>query len=73
LAGGVNAPYSAEVADRIRSGNATGPAVRMHFKSPVSKNLSSENPIEKNVSFFLVEFFSLLFFFWGGGGVGFGN
>jgi casein kinase 1 epsilon len=47
--GGVNAPYSAEVTERIRSGNATGPAVRMHFKSPISKNLSSENPIEKNM------------------------
>ncbi|KAG7984243.1 hypothetical protein I3843_04G149700 [Carya illinoinensis] len=47
--GGVTVPFSAEVTERIRPGNATGPGFRMHFKSPIAKNLSSENPIEKNV------------------------
>lgn len=54
---GVNA-YPAEAAERIRTGNSSGPGVRMHFKSPMTKNVNSENPIEKNVSHF----------FGGGGG-----
>lgn len=49
MAGGVIFPFSAEVTERIRPGNAAGPGFRMHFKSPITKNLSSENPIEKNV------------------------
>lgn len=50
VAGGVNASYSADVTDRVRSSNATGPGIRMQFKAPVAKNLSYENPLEKNVS-----------------------
>ena len=57
---GVNA-YPAEAAERIRTGNSSGPGVRMHFKSPMTKNVNSENPIEKNVSLFF-------FFLRGGGG-----
>lgn len=38
-----------EVSERTRSGNATGPGVRMHFKAPITKNLSSENQTEKNM------------------------
>jgi len=45
---GVNA-YPAEATERIRTGNSSGPGVRMHFKSPMTKNVNSENPIEKNV------------------------
>lgn len=54
---GVNASYPAEATERIRTGNSSGPGVRMHFKSPMTKNVNSENPIEKNVSHFLVTFF----------------
>ncbi|KAL0015546.1 hypothetical protein SO802_002615 [Lithocarpus litseifolius] len=46
---GVNASYPAEATERIRTGNSSGPGVRMHFKSPMTKNVNSENPIEKNV------------------------
>ncbi|KAF7813862.1 casein kinase 1-like protein 3 [Senna tora] len=45
---GINA-YSGDVSERIRSGNATGSGVKMQFKSPVGKNLSSSNPVDKNI------------------------
>ncbi len=66
MAGVVNVSYPAEVTERIRSGNTTG-GVRMHFKSPMTKNLNSENPTEKNVNHFILIFF---FFLCGGGGGG---
>lgn len=53
MAGGNNPSYSAEVTDRIRSSNATGPGIRVQFKQPVTKNLNYDNPLEKHVSIFL--------------------
>ena len=47
---GNHAPYSTEVTERIRLGNAGGPGIRMQFKSPAGRNLSLDNPLEKNVS-----------------------
>ncbi|XP_009336851.2 casein kinase 1-like protein 3 isoform X1 [Pyrus x bretschneideri] len=42
--------HQAEVTDRIRSTNPTGPGVRMQFKSPtMGRNLSYDNPLEKNI------------------------
>ncbi|KAI4347092.1 hypothetical protein L6164_007941 [Bauhinia variegata] len=38
-----------DVSERIRSANASGSGVKMHFKSPVGKNLSSDNPLDKNI------------------------
>ncbi|XP_015898464.1 casein kinase 1-like protein 3 [Ziziphus jujuba] len=49
VAGGVNASYSADVTERIRSSNATGPGIRMQFKAPATKNLNYDNPLEKNI------------------------
>lgn len=46
---GLNA-YSGHVKERIRAGDATGSGVKIQFKSPVGKNLSYENPLDKNVS-----------------------
>ncbi|KAJ9688366.1 hypothetical protein PVL29_014183 [Vitis rotundifolia] len=48
--GGINASYSAEATERIRSSNAAAASsgVRMQFKS-TGKNLSSDSPAEKNI------------------------
>ncbi|PSS20854.1 Casein kinase 1-like protein [Actinidia chinensis var. chinensis] len=46
---GNHASYSAEVTERMRLGNAGGPGIRMQFKSPAGRNLSSDNPLEKNI------------------------
>ncbi|GAU11693.1 hypothetical protein TSUD_74430 [Trifolium subterraneum] len=35
--------------ERIRSGNATGSGGKVQFKSPAGRNLSSENPLGKNI------------------------
>uniref|UniRef100_A0A803QSL1 non-specific serine/threonine protein kinase n=1 Tax=Cannabis sativa TaxID=3483 RepID=A0A803QSL1_CANSA len=35
--------------DRIRSTNATGPSMCMQLKQPATKNLSYDNPLEKNL------------------------
>ncbi|AET05228.2 putative protein kinase CK1-CK1 family [Medicago truncatula] len=35
--------------ERIRSGNATGSGVKVQFKSPAGRNLSSDNPRDKNI------------------------
>lgn len=54
IAGGINASYSAEATERIRSSNAAASSgIRMQFKS-TGKNLSSESPAEKNVSHFIL-------------------
>ncbi|GKV06656.1 hypothetical protein SLEP1_g18522 [Rubroshorea leprosula] len=47
--GGLNAPYSADVTEHVRSNNTTGPAVRMQFKSVKGKNLVPDNPADKNI------------------------
>ncbi|XP_024028626.1 casein kinase 1-like protein 3 [Morus notabilis] len=49
VAGGNNPSYSAEVTDRIRSSNATGPGIRVQFKQPVTKNLNYDNLLEKHL------------------------
>ncbi|KAI4350824.1 hypothetical protein L6164_005236 [Bauhinia variegata] len=41
--------HQADVSERIRSGNANGSGVKMQFKSPVGKNLTSDNPLDKNI------------------------
>ncbi|XP_057501299.1 casein kinase 1-like protein 3 [Actinidia eriantha] len=46
---GNHASYSAEVTERMRLGNAGGPGIRMQFKSPAGRNLSLDNPLEKNI------------------------
>ncbi|XP_008242560.1 PREDICTED: protein CASEIN KINASE I-LIKE 3-like isoform X1 [Prunus mume] len=50
VAGGASASYPAEVTDRIRSNNATGPGVRMQFKPSTGRNLNYDNPLEKNIA-----------------------
>nr|AFK35658.1 unknown [Lotus japonicus] len=45
---GLNA-YSGHVKERIRSGNAATSGVKIQLKSPVGRNLSSENPLDKNI------------------------
>lgn len=55
MAGGASASYPAEVTERIRSNNATGPGVRMQFKPSTGRNLNYDNPLEKNVSHITVE------------------
>ncbi|GLU09905.1 hypothetical protein SLE2022_267400 [Rubroshorea leprosula] len=47
--GGLNAPYSADVTEHVRSNNTTGPAVRMQFKPVKGKNLVPDNPADKNI------------------------
>jgi len=42
--------YSGHGEERIRSGNATGSGVKVQFKSSAGRNLSSDNPRDKNVS-----------------------
>lgn len=48
---GNHASYSAETTERMRLGNAGSPGIRMQFKPQVSagRNLSLENPLQKNV------------------------
>ncbi|WJX48290.1 Casein kinase 1-like protein 3, variant 2 [Trifolium repens] len=41
--------YSGLGEERIRSGNATGSGGKAQFKSPAGRNLSSENPLDKNI------------------------
>lgn len=43
------AHYSSELTERMRSNNATGNAVRMQFKSPINRNITSGNNFEKNM------------------------
>lgn len=45
-----NAIYPAESADRVKSNTAASPGIRMQFRSPPSRNIVSENPL--NVSQF---------------------
>ncbi|KAK4727612.1 hypothetical protein R3W88_032529 [Solanum pinnatisectum] len=45
---GNNGPYVAEVTDRIRPNNPSSPGIRMQFKSPTNRNLTSAN-LERNV------------------------
>ncbi|GLT98540.1 hypothetical protein SLE2022_160400 [Rubroshorea leprosula] len=47
--GGFNASYSADMTERVRTSNPTGPVVRMQFKSVAGKNLVSDNPADKNI------------------------
>lgn len=47
--GGFNTYSAAEVTDRVRSDNVSSPAVRLHFKQPTPKNLSSDNALDMNV------------------------
>ncbi|PON62269.1 Serine/threonine protein kinase [Parasponia andersonii] len=49
VAGTANVSYPAEVPDRIRSSNPTGPGILMQFKQPVTKNMNYDNPLEKNL------------------------
>jgi len=42
--------YSGHVKERIRAGDATGSGVKNQLKSSGGKNLSNENPLDKNVS-----------------------
>lgn len=43
--------YSGAVStEQIKSGHTTSSGVKFQFKSPVGKNLGSENPLGKNVS-----------------------
>lgn len=46
---GNNGPYVSEVTDRIRANNPSSPGIRMQFKSPTNRNLTSTN-LERNVS-----------------------
>ncbi|KAG7030440.1 Casein kinase 1-like protein 3, partial [Cucurbita argyrosperma subsp. argyrosperma] len=46
--GGFNT-HSAEATDRVRPDNVSSPAVRLHFKQPTPKNLSSDNALDMNV------------------------
>ncbi|KAL6984765.1 Casein kinase 1-like protein 3, variant 3 [Sarracenia purpurea var. burkii] len=46
---GNQASYAAEVTERMRLGNAGSPGIRMQFKSPTGRNVSSDNPLEKNI------------------------
>ncbi|KAL2342544.1 hypothetical protein Fmac_003829 [Flemingia macrophylla] len=41
--------YSGHVKQRIKAGDATGSGVKTQFKSPAGKNLSYENPLDKNI------------------------
>lgn len=47
--GGINASYSAEVTERIRSSNAAGSKVQMQFKAAPGNNSSFDNLAGKNV------------------------
>ncbi|GAV90007.1 Pkinase domain-containing protein [Cephalotus follicularis] len=47
--GAVNAPYSAKVSERIKPSNATGPGVRVQFKSAVDKNSSYDSHADRNI------------------------
>ncbi|KAL3532498.1 hypothetical protein ACH5RR_006019 [Cinchona calisaya] len=46
---GNTAPFSAEMADRVRSNNVSSPGIRMQFKSPPNRNMTSGNPLDRNV------------------------
>ncbi|XP_057494112.1 casein kinase 1-like protein 3 [Actinidia eriantha] len=46
---GNHASYSAEVTERMRLDIAGGSGIRVQLKSPVGRNLSLENPLEKNI------------------------
>ncbi|CAK8579520.1 unnamed protein product [Lathyrus sativus] len=35
--------------ERIKSGNTAGSGVKVQFKSPTARNLSSDNPLDKNI------------------------
>jgi hypothetical protein len=54
--------YSGLGEERIRSGNATGSGGKVQFKSPAGRNLSSENPLDKNVSHLALK--NSLFLWW---------
>ncbi|GFQ03460.1 casein kinase i isoform delta-like [Phtheirospermum japonicum] len=46
---GNNAPFSADMAERMRSNNAAAsPGVRLQFKSPTSRNLTHGNLLDRN-------------------------
>ncbi|KAJ7973818.1 putative Casein kinase, partial [Quillaja saponaria] len=46
--GGANA-FVAEATERIRTGNGIDTGIRMQFKAPTGKILSSDNPLDKNI------------------------
>ncbi|XP_059634937.1 casein kinase 1-like protein 3 [Cornus florida] len=46
---GNNASYTAEVKERMRSSNAASPGIRVQFKSPIDRNLSSDNHRERHI------------------------
>lgn len=50
MSGVVNASHSAEVSDRLRLSNTAGSGVQMKLKNVSDRNLTSEFPIDKNVS-----------------------
>lgn len=47
---GSNAPFQADLGDRMRSNNAAAsPGVRVQFKLPTSRNVTQGNPLDRNV------------------------
>ena len=60
--GGFNT-HSAEVTDRVRPDNVSSPAVRLHFKQPTPKNLSSDNALDMNVNGLLMAYLTIYFAF----------
>lgn len=50
VSAGNNASYSAELAERMKLNTATGPSIHTQFKAPMDRNLTSDNPLERNVS-----------------------
>ncbi|KAK4415551.1 Casein kinase-like protein 3 [Sesamum alatum] len=46
---GNNAPFSADLGERMRSNNAASPGVRLQFKSPANRNSTHGNPLDRNV------------------------
>ncbi|KAL2251171.1 UNVERIFIED_CONTAM: Casein kinase 1-like protein 3 [Sesamum indicum] len=44
-----NAPFSADLGERMRSNNAASPGVRLQFKSPANRNFTHGNPLDRNV------------------------
>ncbi|XP_052181364.1 casein kinase 1-like protein 3 [Diospyros lotus] len=46
---GNHASYSAEATELMRTVNAGSPGIRVQFKSPAGRNLSLDNPLERNI------------------------
>ncbi|KAL8094034.1 casein kinase 1-like protein 3 isoform X1 [Apium graveolens] len=45
-----NAIYPVESANRMKSNTAAGPGIRMQFRSPPSRNIVSENPLDNSTA-----------------------